>query len=1225
MKRTQRKDAIRNIRKQVVSYLSIAIIAMLAVLAYLGVNFGALAVGAAGDKFFRENNFRDLHVMSTYMLTPGDIEAIRQVEGVLDVEGVYRTEAKVRAGNDVLDVFVMSLTERINTVQLVEGRLPENPNECVVELEMRNTHHIGIGDQISAVNSDGGMPSYLTNNEYTVTGVVIHPDHACFTRYVPGKLYILVQPQVFDSEALENCFMTAEIQVDGTSDLYRMDEGYIDAVDPVFTRLEALADERAVIRYNEIRSRYQDQIDEGQAQLDDAQGQLSDARNELDVNWDSYFDGLDEIERTTQELRDARDQLVAGWDELEAARLQIEDGERQLAQAKVQLDEGWAQLVEARLQLDAARVALETGEQSLIEARAALDAFKVQLDNANEQLQNGSGQLDNAAALLEAGRQQLITGFELMEDVKEILRYGLYTAIEHTLGQQTADAIPWSPRQTSIDVNDPNAGISIINITQNTSFDFSKSFTQNLVTLLTAIGVSDPQAAAQAITEYTDILESGYNSLASIFGYWDQAHQMYLNGLALYNSGLATYEDKLQLYNYALAQYQAGEAQYAESSAMLEQKRAEYEEGEAQYAAGLAEYEARRAQYEEAEAQLADARARYNAGLAEYEAGRAQVEEGEIAVASGQTELSQAYIALQSGEAEYSDGLAQFNESSDQLNQAIEDMQLLDDCHWVVLDAYGNGSYLFIRSNAESISNLGMTFASIFIVVGALVILATVGRIIDEQRRLVGATKAFGFFNREILSKYLTFGVTGTLIGMIAGAIGGYFIVQRIVINTYSQFYVYGVPAPQFDTPMTVSIIIAGVILSAITVWFACRTLLKEPAVKLMNDLVPFTKKKARTGKNSRRTGGLYARMIVLNMLADKKRVIVTIVSIAGSCALLVTGLTMNASIKKSINAEFDDIVVYDYEIIYDPTISETAEEEIEQELIELGVEYVPVLDFMQPYDANGRLSTCELICGDVNELNNFIVRRDRRSNVPITGYTEGIWIYQKLSDSAEIAQDEYITLYDSAMNPNHVTVTGVFRNYIGLYTIMSEEEYTALFEHEPVHNAFLIKLNGVNGSVLTDSVKGIHGYKEMSSTSERRNNSMALVSVLDVISLMFIVIAAMMDYFVLLNLVNMYINQKTRELTIMRINGFTVGETIRYVSLELVVSTILGILLGWAAGIGLAYRVISVLEPNDIYFTKSIQFGAIGIASLISIVFTAAVAAWALRKVKHLKLTDLE
>ncbi|MEE3408605.1 MAG: FtsX-like permease family protein, partial [Erysipelotrichaceae bacterium] len=113
------------------------------------------------------------------------------------------------------------------------------------------------------------------------------------------------------------------------------------------------------------------------------------------------------------------------------------------------------------------------------------------------------------------------------------------------------------------------------------------------------------------------------------------------------------------------------------------------------------------------------------------------------------------------------------------------------------------------------------------------------------------------------------------------------------------------------------------------------------------------------------------------------------------------------------------------------------------------------------------------------------------------------------------------------------------------------------------------------------------------------------------------------MAYFILLNLVNMFINQKKRELTVMRVNGFTVKEVKNYVGKELIVNTAIGILLGLPLGGIMAYRIILLLE-NINCFDRSIYYPGGLIAAVVTAIFSFFISQSALRKVKDLKLTDV-
>ena len=122
MKKTQLTDTRRNISKQFVSYLSIVVISMLAITAFLGINYACDALEACVTRYLDRLAFRDIEVTSTMLLTEEDIDAIKSVDGVSDAEGVYQVTAMLRVDgkSDNEDVDVLSVTERISLPEIVE-------------------------------------------------------------------------------------------------------------------------------------------------------------------------------------------------------------------------------------------------------------------------------------------------------------------------------------------------------------------------------------------------------------------------------------------------------------------------------------------------------------------------------------------------------------------------------------------------------------------------------------------------------------------------------------------------------------------------------------------------------------------------------------------------------------------------------------------------------------------------------------------------------------------------------------------------------------------------------------------------------------------------------------------------------------------------------------------------------------------------------------------------
>ncbi len=1204
MKKTQAKDAVRNIKKQIVSYLSVVVISGLAILTYLGIHYASTAFEGNGNEFFRQTAFRDIEITSTYMLTGDDLEAIRNTEGVLDVEPGYRTPGKIIGKETSSDVMVVSLNERINTPVIVEGHMPENAGECVIEYFLAEELELQVGDTVEVIDSHQGIPQYLTGNEFTVSGIVQHPDLACRPHITPGSRYVIVLSEVFDMETLNGSFMTASVRVEGADAYNIFSQQYIDCVTLTKNRLDELADIRAPIRYDEITGEFQAQIDDSSAELDRV-------RRQLDDGWNEYKNGLDQTADARVQLNDARAQLDEGWDQLAEAQILLRDG-------RAQLDDAWAQLQALRAELDSAAVRLAEG-------RAQLDEAQAQLDYYGAQIEEGRQAIADAEARIASGRQQLISGYMQLEDAKTQVRTRIYESIADVLGRDIAESISWAIPASTADVDNPGVSASCMQISDSVMIDLNDSMSDNIFAVLASTGIPEDELRAayeeikgevlviidgetvleaivrEIVNEYNSV-ESGYNELANAASTWNTYHWMYIDAIERYNAKLPEFEAALAQYNEKLEQFIEGQAQYDDAYA-------QYEAGEAQYAEGLARYNAGEAEYNSRQAE-------YNQGWEQLEEGEAQYEDGLVQLQEGLAELDQVRPRLEEGEEQYSQGKGQ-------LEEAMERIKNLKACHWIVLTAEGNAGYIQIRNDARNVADMGATMAFVFILVGALVIYATTGRIIEEQRRLVGATKAFGFFNREILAKYLMFGVTGTITGAALGVLVGYTIIQFIFLHVYGRNYVYGKGHFFFNTPLTCIIVAGAIVLSSFTVWFACTHLIKASAITLMQDSLTGSRRK-KSARSRRSKGTLYGRMILLNMLADKKRVIVTIMSIAGCCTLLVAGMSLNFSVNNAVEMHYDTFEVYGLKIKYDPVISDTVEQDIAEVIEEYNADYMTVHDDYYTYEINGNLNAFELVAGDLEEMQPYLTRRDVQTGDLITDNSDGLWVFTMLSERTHINRGDEITVFDAAMDPHDVVVAGVFNQYIGQYVIMSPDTYSETFGEEAVNNAFLVNIDQQRAEDLVNDISKIQGYMSSANSAQNRAHVKDLASVLDYISLLFIIVAAMMAYFILLNLVNMYINQKKLELTILRVNGFTVKETIKYVSLEIIVSTVLGIIIGLGLGSLLAYKVVRLLESMILHFDRSIQYTSWVIAAVFTLFFTAVISAWALRKVKRLSLTDV-
>ena len=122
-------------------------------MAFLGVGFFAGMKASSPDmvdtinNYYIENKVYDIQVLSTLGLTNEDIDAISKIDNVEKVIGTYETDGKLEIENKETITKIMCI-EDLNKPVLIEGRLPENENECVVEKKFFISNSKQIGDDI---------------------------------------------------------------------------------------------------------------------------------------------------------------------------------------------------------------------------------------------------------------------------------------------------------------------------------------------------------------------------------------------------------------------------------------------------------------------------------------------------------------------------------------------------------------------------------------------------------------------------------------------------------------------------------------------------------------------------------------------------------------------------------------------------------------------------------------------------------------------------------------------------------------------------------------------------------------------------------------------------------------------------------------------------------------------------------------------------------------------
>lgn len=259
MKNVLLKDTVKEIKNTFKRFLSILLVVLLGVGFFAGIKAASPDMKLTLDKYFDDQNVMDIQVISTLGLTQDDIETLKTVESVENVENSYSQDVIVTIDEEDSVIKLETLTKNVNQLVLVEGKLPEAVNECVVEESMLTWSGHQIGDTIKITaekitDDEENEKELLKNNKMKIVGTVKSPLYLSRergnTKLGSGKInyYMYVSPEAVNTDI----YTTAYITVSGAKTLNCISDEYEDIVEIVEDKIEEISDERKQARYDKI-------------------------------------------------------------------------------------------------------------------------------------------------------------------------------------------------------------------------------------------------------------------------------------------------------------------------------------------------------------------------------------------------------------------------------------------------------------------------------------------------------------------------------------------------------------------------------------------------------------------------------------------------------------------------------------------------------------------------------------------------------------------------------------------------------------------------------------------------------------------------------------------------------------------------------------------------------------------------------------------------------------
>ena len=562
------------------------------------------------------------------------------------------------------------------------------------------------------------------------------------------------------------------------------------------------------------------------------------------------------------------------------------------------------------------------------------------------------------------------------------------------------------------------------------------------------------------------------------------------------------------------------------------------------------------------------------------------------------------------------------------LNEQKQEMKQLGSISYYVNDRKNDSGYDTYQSNSEKIELITNIFPVFLFAVAALVSFSTMTRFIDEERQNIGVLRALGYSKLDTSLKFVIYSLTAALTGVLVGAIGGYWILPRIIFNAYTANltltnFQSGFSWKYLFLTFLISILCTtGAAVIQLFIVLRAKTselLLPKPPKNgsriLLEKIKPFWQHLSFNYKVTLR-----------NIFRYKVKMIMTILGIAGCTGLLMMGFGIRDSLAGIGQKQYSEIIKYDLIAIDKNSLSSEQSSRLNQKLSSSQVnKYLPVyFENVSKKIAGTNQDLSIIVPEKSSQISKYISLRNRSSGQKINLNSRGIVISEKLAKLLNLSIGDELSLVTTNGKKVKLPISNICEMYMGHYVLMNSNVYQKYFNKKVNSNAQLIELN--NKKQTNSFANSLMKTGAVSAINLNTNNQQiidSLIQSMNKVIFLLIGLAALLAVVVIFTLTTTNLEERMREIATLKVLGFYNNEASLYIYRETIILSIFGILIGFLIGNWLHGFIIDNLSPLNAMFRPGILFSNYLLSALIPLVITGIMAIFVNRKIKEVNMLE--
>ena len=494
--------------------------------------------------------------------------------------------------------------------------------------------------------------------------------------------------------------------------------------------------------------------------------------------------------------------------------------------------------------------------------------------------------------------------------------------------------------------------------------------------------------------------------------------------------------------------------------------------------------------------------------------------------------------------------------------------------HWQI-------SHRIFQSDIDQLAQMAGVFSTIFLGIAAFLLNVVIGRLINKQRELIAALKAFGYSNVEVGLHYLAYVAVIVMGGLAIGTACGIWLGHGLS-QVYTAFY--RLPYLQYELrPEILAVACVITFLSAaIGTVFAVKQAVKLPPAEAMQPEPPAEYKKSFI-EITRLTHFFSQplRMIIRHMERKPVKSILSIISIALACAIMVVGTFFKDAIDFMVDIEFGLAQRQDLTVSFIEPTSYRAYYDLQRIP---GVKYAEVYRSVPIRIINQHRTYLTSI--NAYDEQPDLYRTLNIEHEAVKMPENGILLTEYLGNQLNIKQgDEIIVEVLEGKRPvKRVHVVSLVKQYLGVGAYMNRQALNQLMqEGDTISGAYL----KIDPEYETEIYTTLRDMPQVSNTVARKNMIGSFYDTAAEFVYIFVgfisALSIIITFGVIYNAARISLSERSRELASMRVLGFTQAEISFILLGELGILTLLAIPVGLLFGRLLSWYMILEI-PQEIF-----------------------------------------